>query len=138
MSEDALNSLVEQRIAQLAEISEKRNALLREMYRMMRKRTNVRATVSIDDEEEDDLHVFLKNHDLQEKHGIYQSFIRKRALRSCFSRRIYIPPIGLSSVAIYISRTCRWSSPKQISFLWKKLYGKHSDNPSGVRSGRFC
>ncbi|KAJ4001460.1 hypothetical protein F5050DRAFT_1723920 [Lentinula boryana] len=66
MSEDALDSLVEQRIAQLAEISEKRNALLREMYRIMRKRTNIGATVSIDDEEEDDLHVFLKNHNLQE------------------------------------------------------------------------
>ncbi|KAJ3728687.1 hypothetical protein C8R42DRAFT_654457 [Lentinula raphanica] len=66
MSEDALESLVEQRIAQLAEISQKRNTLLREMYRMMRKRSNVWATVTIDDEDEDDLHVFLKEHDLEE------------------------------------------------------------------------
>ncbi|KIK63582.1 hypothetical protein GYMLUDRAFT_40630 [Collybiopsis luxurians FD-317 M1] len=65
MSEDALQSLVEQRIAQLTEISERRNALLRQMYHMMRKRTNVGATVTIDDEEEDDLHVFLSKYDLQ-------------------------------------------------------------------------
>ncbi|KAJ3867070.1 hypothetical protein EV359DRAFT_61800 [Lentinula novae-zelandiae] len=65
MSEDALDSLVEQRIAQLAAISDKRNALLREMYQMMRKRTNVGATVTIDDEEEDDLHVFLNKYDLR-------------------------------------------------------------------------
>ncbi|KAF9068671.1 hypothetical protein BDP27DRAFT_1421662 [Rhodocollybia butyracea] len=64
MSEDALESLVEQRLAQLAAISEKRNALLREMYRMLRKRMNAGETIAIDDEESDDLHVFLNKHDL--------------------------------------------------------------------------
>ncbi|KAJ4487562.1 hypothetical protein J3R30DRAFT_946732 [Lentinula aciculospora] len=65
MSEDSLDSYVEQRIAQLATISEKRNTLLTEMYRMMRKRTNVGATVPIDDDKEDDLHAFLSKYDLK-------------------------------------------------------------------------
>ncbi|THV07920.1 hypothetical protein K435DRAFT_741376 [Dendrothele bispora CBS 962.96] len=63
--EDVFESLVEQRIAQLEKVSERRNALLREMFQILRRRDNVGAVLTIDDEDEDDLHVFLNKCDLR-------------------------------------------------------------------------
>jgi hypothetical protein len=51
-------------------ISKTRNALLREMYYMMKRRNNIGSVFTLDDEEEEedeDLHVFLARHDLHKK-----------------------------------------------------------------------
>ncbi|KAF5373029.1 hypothetical protein D9758_001649 [Tetrapyrgos nigripes] len=65
MSEDVFESLVEERIAQLEKIAKRRNALLREMYEILRRRNNVGTVLPIDDDEEDDLHVFLNKCNLK-------------------------------------------------------------------------
>ncbi|KAL0571234.1 chromatin modification-related protein VID21 [Marasmius crinis-equi] len=58
-------TLVEQRIAQLETISERRNALLREMYHLLKKRENVGTVLDFNDGEEGDLHVFLNRFDMK-------------------------------------------------------------------------
>ena len=49
-------------------ISGRRNALLREMYHMMRRRQNVGSVLTLEDEDEADLHVFLQRFDLTKKY----------------------------------------------------------------------
>ncbi|KAG1749128.1 uncharacterized protein EDB91DRAFT_1235613 [Suillus paluster] len=51
----SIEALVEERVAQLEAISQRRNELLREMYRMMRKRQNAGSISIFDDEDEDGL-----------------------------------------------------------------------------------
>ncbi|KAK1231486.1 chromatin modification- protein VID21 [Marasmius sp. AFHP31] len=58
-------TLVEQRIAQLETISERRNALLREMYHLLKRRENVGTVLNFDDSEEGDLHVFLNRFNMK-------------------------------------------------------------------------
>ncbi|KAL0070630.1 chromatin modification-related protein VID21 [Marasmius tenuissimus] len=58
-------TLVEQRIAQLETISERRNALLREMYHLLKRRENVGTVLNFDDGEEGDLHVFLNRFNMK-------------------------------------------------------------------------
>ncbi|RDB21560.1 Chromatin modification-related protein EAF1 [Hypsizygus marmoreus] len=52
--------LVEERVAQLEEISERRNALLCQMYQMIRRRHNLGSVLTLNYEDEDDLHAFLQ------------------------------------------------------------------------------
>lgn len=62
----SIEALVEERVAQLEVISQRRNELLREMYRMMRRRQNAGAISMFDDEDEDGLQDWLDKYDLNE------------------------------------------------------------------------
>lgn len=62
----SIEALVEERVAQLEAISQRRNELLREMYRMMRRRHNAGSMSMFDDEDEDGLQDWLDKHDLNE------------------------------------------------------------------------
>ncbi|KAI0748317.1 hypothetical protein C8Q80DRAFT_731689 [Daedaleopsis nitida] len=58
-------SLVEERVTQLQEISKRRNELLREMYHLIQRRDNLGSVISIDDDVEDGLQTFLQRFDLE-------------------------------------------------------------------------
>ncbi|KAJ7184286.1 hypothetical protein C8R46DRAFT_1063570 [Mycena filopes] len=59
------DSLVEERVAQLQVISQRRNALLRQMFHMVQRRQNVGSIIKLEDEEGDDeLAAFLDKFDL--------------------------------------------------------------------------
>lgn len=62
----SIEALVEERVAQLEVISQRRNELLREMYRMMRRRENAGSISMFDDEDEDELQDWLDRYDLNE------------------------------------------------------------------------
>ncbi|KAG1760047.1 hypothetical protein EDD22DRAFT_848778 [Suillus occidentalis] len=62
----SIEALVEERVAQLEAISQRRNELLREMYRMMRRRQNAGSMSIFDDEDEDGLQDWLDKYDLNE------------------------------------------------------------------------
>lgn len=62
----SIEALVEERVAQLEVISQRRNELLREMYRMMRRRQNAGSIFMFDDEDEDGLQDWLDKYDLDE------------------------------------------------------------------------
>ncbi|OJT07867.1 Chromatin modification-related protein EAF1 [Trametes pubescens] len=65
---DSAESLIEERVMQLQEISKRRNALLREMYHLVQKRDNLGSVIALeDDSEEENLQLFLERFDL-EKH----------------------------------------------------------------------
>ncbi|KAG2158054.1 uncharacterized protein EDB93DRAFT_742537 [Suillus bovinus] len=59
-----IEALVEERVAQLEVISQRRNELLREMYRMMRRRQNAGSISMFDNEDEDGLQDWLDKYDL--------------------------------------------------------------------------
>lgn len=62
----SIEALVEERVAQLEAISQRRNELLREMYRMMRRRQNAGCISMFDYEDEDGLQDWLDKYDLDE------------------------------------------------------------------------
>ncbi|KAG2061308.1 hypothetical protein BDR06DRAFT_986313 [Suillus hirtellus] len=62
----SIEALVEERVAQLEVISQRRNELLREMYRMMRRRKNAGSISMFDDEDEVGLQDWLDKYDLDE------------------------------------------------------------------------
>ncbi|KAF7359314.1 hypothetical protein MSAN_01273800 [Mycena sanguinolenta] len=65
MEDQTLESFVEERVAQLQAISQRRNALLRQMFHMVQKRQNVASVIKLQDEEGDEeLAVFLDKFDL--------------------------------------------------------------------------
>ncbi|KAI1794548.1 hypothetical protein LXA43DRAFT_995526 [Ganoderma leucocontextum] len=68
MSETA-ESLVEERVMQLQEISRRRNELLREMYHLIQKRDNLGSLITLEEEEEESdersLQLFLERFDLE-------------------------------------------------------------------------
>ncbi|KAH9901614.1 hypothetical protein C8Q73DRAFT_252201 [Cubamyces lactineus] len=66
MSQSA-ESLVEERVMQLQEISKRRNELLREMYHLLQKRDNLGSVIAVEEESEENLQLFLDRFDL-EKH----------------------------------------------------------------------
>ncbi|KAF8350819.1 hypothetical protein F5887DRAFT_941061 [Amanita rubescens] len=62
---DSLDDLLQQRLAQLKSIADRRNELLREMYHMMRRRVSAGHAFALTDQhEEQDLHLFLQRFDL--------------------------------------------------------------------------
>ncbi|KAJ7261307.1 hypothetical protein B0H12DRAFT_1106198 [Mycena haematopus] len=67
MEDQTLESLVEERVAQLQAISQRRNALLRQMFHMVQKRQSVASIIKLHDEQDDEeLAVFLAKFDLFE------------------------------------------------------------------------
>ncbi|KAI0636780.1 hypothetical protein C8Q77DRAFT_1094591 [Trametes polyzona] len=66
MSQSA-ESLIEERVQQLQEISKRRNELLREMYHLIQKRDNLGSVIAVEDDGEENLQLFLDRFDL-EKH----------------------------------------------------------------------
>ncbi|KAF7354920.1 hypothetical protein MSAN_01406800 [Mycena sanguinolenta] len=65
MEDQTLESLVEERVAQLQAISQRRNALLRQMFHMVQNRQNLASVIKLQDEEGDEeLAVFLDKFDL--------------------------------------------------------------------------
>ncbi|KAI0780736.1 hypothetical protein BD413DRAFT_499713 [Trametes elegans] len=63
----SVESLVEERITQLQEISKRRNELLREMYHLIQKRDNLGSVIAVEQDGEENLQLFLDRFDL-EKH----------------------------------------------------------------------
>ncbi|KAG1730571.1 hypothetical protein EDB19DRAFT_1929409 [Suillus lakei] len=73
----SIEAFVEERVAQLEVISQRRNELLREMYRMMRRRQNAGSISMFDDEDEDGLQDWLDKYDLNEKFvALFTNFLR--------------------------------------------------------------
>ncbi|KAI0362340.1 hypothetical protein OH77DRAFT_1416587 [Trametes cingulata] len=66
MSQSA-ETLVEERVMQLQEISKRRNELLREMYHLIQRRDNLGSVIAVEEDGEEDLQRFLERFDL-EKH----------------------------------------------------------------------
>ncbi|KAF9049296.1 hypothetical protein BDZ89DRAFT_708092 [Hymenopellis radicata] len=66
MSQDSFDNSVESRVAQLQEISKRRNDLLKEMHSMLKRRDNIGSILALDEDEDDgeDLQSFLQKHDL--------------------------------------------------------------------------
>lgn len=62
----SIEAFVEERVAQLEVISQRRNELLREMYRMMRKRQNAGSISMFDDDDDDGLQDWFDKYDLNE------------------------------------------------------------------------
>ncbi|KAH7927096.1 hypothetical protein BV22DRAFT_1118490 [Leucogyrophana mollusca] len=58
-------SLVEERVAQLEEISRRRNELLRQMYHMMRRRHNAESVLAFNEDDDEDLHMFLDQYNIE-------------------------------------------------------------------------
>ncbi|KAJ6488557.1 hypothetical protein C8R47DRAFT_484076 [Mycena vitilis] len=70
MEGQSLESLVEERVAQLEAISQRRNALLRQMFHMVQKRQSVGSIIKLpveDAEDDDELAAFLDKFDLAKK-----------------------------------------------------------------------
>ncbi|GLB35077.1 putative glycoside hydrolase family 5 protein [Lyophyllum shimeji] len=54
------DALVEESVARLDAISQRRNVLLREMHQMIQRRNNLGSVFTLEDEDEEDLQIFLK------------------------------------------------------------------------------
>ncbi|KII89221.1 hypothetical protein PLICRDRAFT_29566 [Plicaturopsis crispa FD-325 SS-3] len=74
---------LEERVAQLEAIKERRNELLREMYHMVRRRDNVGTVFVLDEDEEEDLDAFLERFDLEKnpETGYIDNLLDSDALR---------------------------------------------------------
>jgi chromatin modification-related protein VID21 len=53
-------------------ISQRRNELLRQMYHMMQRRRNFGTILAVDEEEDEDLDVFLDKYDLQKRYVTFR------------------------------------------------------------------
>ncbi|KAJ7445687.1 hypothetical protein B0H11DRAFT_395548 [Mycena galericulata] len=88
MEDKTPDSLVEERVAQLQVISERRNALLRQMFHMVQRRQSVGSVIKLEDEEGDEeLAVFLDRFDLAKKDRKHPEPCSKRIVLGAIPRK---------------------------------------------------
>ncbi|KAJ7090301.1 hypothetical protein B0H15DRAFT_884540 [Mycena belliarum] len=106
MGDSTPESQVEERVVQLQVISQRRNALLRQMFHMVQRRQSVGSVIKLQDEEDDDeLAVFLDRFDLAKNPDT-------GSIQYLASNEIFSPDPGIPSPASSSPATPRRSEPR--------------------------
>ncbi|KIL69632.1 hypothetical protein M378DRAFT_690339 [Amanita muscaria Koide BX008] len=101
-----LDDLLQQRLAQLKSIADRRNDLLREMYFIMRRRNNASQIFALADQhEEEDLHSFLQRFDISE-HPDDGSILNlcENELFTSEIRQVSSPPLAIDATTVSTPR----------------------------------